>query len=226
MKKDDDPPLTALGHQMALKTGEYLKEQLEMMKHEKKCSENAKVVLITSPFYRCLQTSKMIALGLGIDNIQNQDLLVEDAIEEWFVLTCGVKQDTRTTRNFSNLTDELRKELFLELRPVSNSFFDYTNKPKLRAKYQESFFASVERFSAIYDIMTSLDTPDKVYVLVSHGISVEATQDLVPKYRFPGYCAVNLVVKDFEKCEKNKPKYKMAVQNHYAWSHPKTNPLF
>ena len=219
--------MTDLGHQMALKTGEYLKEQLQMMKHKKECSENAKVVLISSPYYRCLQTSKMIALGLGIDNIQNQDLLVEDAIEESFVLTCGAYHNTRTTRYFSNLTNELQQELFLELRPVSNSFFDYTYLPQLRPDYPESFSQNIKRFKTVYDIMTSLNTPDKVYVLVTHGISLKAMQDLVvPKYLLPGYCAVNVIVRDLKTWKKDRPRYKKAVENHYAWSELKADPLF
>lgn len=58
-----EPPITARGHEFAYKTGLFLKEEMNRLVKEKLKKENFKFVVITSPYYRCLQTSMQICKG-------------------------------------------------------------------------------------------------------------------------------------------------------------------
>lgn len=219
IKKSDDPPLTKKGHEMAFETGQWLREQLQILKQNKQCSENAKFVQISSPYYRCLQTSRMIREGLGLEFVKNQNLLVEDAIEEKYCDYIEISQDTRQTRFFSNLekNQEIRKELFAELNPVSNSFFDYEKNSELIPKWIENTESVKERFRIAYEYVMGRNCMDEVYVLVSHGISFGALNDLVYDKGKAEYCAASLVVRNDDKSAGDGFLYKLLIKNHYAY---------
>lgn len=81
-----DPPLTKLGHQQALTTGKYLRKMIyEEMARKNKSLDNTEIILISSPFLRCLQTSEMICRTLK----KPEKIIVNDEIGEihssrWF----------------------------------------------------------------------------------------------------------------------------------------------
>lgn len=217
-----DPPLTTYGHQMAFETGEYLKIQLERFKLEKRCSLDAKIVLISSPFYRCLQTTKMIAKGVGLENLYSKNIFVEDAIGEYWSTICGLNKYTPQKRFFSNLNEQLEEELFSELKPQHNTFFDYEKNPVFKPHWEENMIKSKKRFLKVYETMTNTATEsknwDKIFVLCSHGISFDACRTHLDNNTYPDFCCIYLIEQDVKQSkEKGYMKYKQIIRNHYAY---------
>jgi broad specificity phosphatase PhoE len=77
-----DMPITSKGEAIAFKTGKFMQTQLAKIRKAKSHSPEAKIVLVSSPYIRCIQTSKMIVKALGIENIDSSTIFIEDAIQE------------------------------------------------------------------------------------------------------------------------------------------------
>ena len=71
-----DVHLTKVGHDQAHKTGHMIAKKLEELKKEGSIDQDAKVILLSSPYYRTLQTARMVAEGLDND-IHSNTLFVE-----------------------------------------------------------------------------------------------------------------------------------------------------
>ena len=67
-----DVPITNYGHEIAYKTGQFLKYEMERLKLEKLRHENFKYCILSSPYYRCLQTSLQICKGI-FNNLKISD---------------------------------------------------------------------------------------------------------------------------------------------------------
>ena len=76
VEKPFDVHLTQVGHEQALKTGVYINKKVKELIEKGELDHDAKVKLVSSPYYRTLQTSKMIAEGLE-GNIVNNTVYVE-----------------------------------------------------------------------------------------------------------------------------------------------------
>lgn len=107
IKNKDDPHLTKEGKRMAIESGKYFKSLINTPEFV-----NKKICILTSPYYRCLQTADKIIEGLGIDHVYNKKIYVEYSYEEWWTHIIDVQELSRKTRYFDNMTPELQKEVF------------------------------------------------------------------------------------------------------------------
>lgn len=194
-----DPPITARGHKWAFKTGEFLLSQLEKLRSDGSRSPDAKLVLISSPYYRCIQTTKMIAQAVGGNNFYKQTIFTENAIQEWWMGRMA-PMDIQQKRLYANMTEPLRKELFSQYANQHDTLFDYEKNPVLIAEYDEGMRTEcMERFKAVYEDLTERaakpENTDKVFVCISHGCSIESQQVLVDRYKFPSFCGTYLLEK-------------------------------
>jgi broad specificity phosphatase PhoE len=74
VKNDTDPYLSDIGREQAFHTGEKIKDFLP---------SSSKLLIITSPYVRCLQTAENFLIGLGKKKrILNNTVYVEDAVRE------------------------------------------------------------------------------------------------------------------------------------------------
>ena len=186
---------------------------------EKLKQENFKFCVISSPYYRCLQTSMQICQAIGYENISQKTLFVEDAIEEWYH-TCEVPKDVRQKRFWgNNWSEEKNHELFSEINPVYNTIFDYQKYPVLNVKLDEGMDTKCrERFSQVYDtlIEKTSENPDITYICVSHGASIESQQTVMSNYSFPNFCGINLL-KSAGKNQKGNSTFKPVIADHYNY---------
>ena len=76
-----DAPQTLKGEEQAYKTGAFLKREL-LRRREK--NNNLKILILTSPMFKCLQTSAQIVKAVGIENIWEKNIFIEDAFENHY----------------------------------------------------------------------------------------------------------------------------------------------
>jgi len=200
---------------MAFQTGTFLKQQLQSLKDESKRSKNAKFCIITSPYYRCLQTSLQIAKAIGFEDIHQKSFFIENAVEEWWN-SREIPEDAREKRFWGNrFSEEMQKEIFYEIIPKDQTLFDYKKNIKLNPVFDEDMNEQChERFSLTYKLICQMseDDPDKVFLVVSHGASVESMKKVLENYTFPEYCGINLL----EKKSDDEGQFK-------GWGHPISN---
>jgi len=154
-----DVPITTFGHEMAYKTGLYLSEYLTQQKQQNKCPSNTQFIILSSPYYRCLQTSRQIAMGVKLENLHNQTIYVEDGLRELYAKFC-VQEDTFETFLLKTEWPMIEKEIFTDLKCKRNQILDYENNPLLTPKYGEGFWPMgfegettlEERFKCLYEI--------------------------------------------------------------------------
>ena len=174
VENPNDPPLAERGIEIANKTGNFIKKELDYMKSNGEISKTAKVMLICSPYLRCLQTCEIIGKVLDIENIVDKTVYVEDAVQEFCNNKAGVSEATFEDRSFNNLTEKLKTELFSDLKPVYNkSFFDYENNPIITVNHPETVDHCFQRYSKAFDIMADYtskpENSEKVVICVTHG---------------------------------------------------------
>lgn len=120
IEKYYDSPITTYGHEIAYKTGLFFKHEMARLIKENLKKKNMKYCIVSSPYYRCLQTTIQICKAIGFENIYQKKLFVEDAIEE-FNSSFHVPEDVNEKIFFPhNMTVEKNKELFTELKPIHN----------------------------------------------------------------------------------------------------------
>jgi broad specificity phosphatase PhoE len=214
-----DVPITTRGHEWAFKTGEFLLSELEKLRSDGSRSPDAKLVLISSPYYRCIQTTKMIAQAVGAQNIHQQTIFTENAIQEWWN-SAEVPKDVQQKRHYANMTESLLLELFSQFTNKHNTLFDYQKNPVLTAKWDEGMNTDcMKRFTAAFGDLTERaalpENLDKVFVCVSHGASIESQEALMDRYKFPNFCGAYLLEK-MEPSVNNK-LWKVLIENHKAY---------
>lgn len=163
-----------------------------------------------------------ITKGLGIDNIYEQTLYVEDAVEEWCNSRNRITENTQNDRLFSQMTLEVQKEIFYELKLVVNAVFDYGENPEICAKFEESIPSSKARFmkafGLIHEIAGRKENFDRIYVFCTHGVAMQAIVGPLDDWRSPGYCGVNLLTKDLENSSLyGRYLFKRLLANFYAY---------
>ena len=130
-----DPTLTAEGLDMASKSGEYFKQQMQENYPDKK------YLIISSPYLRCIQTAREIANSLAPGTVHDNTIHIETAYEEWWNSSAGVIESTRDTLIFNTLAQnpELKKEIFQDYDYKYNSLLSYNiSKEPLGMFWEES----------------------------------------------------------------------------------------
>ena len=220
--KHYDSPITDYGHEIAYKTGQFYKSEMTRLVDEKLREPNFKFCIVSSPYQRCLETSNEIIKAIGIENIYQKKIFIEDAIEEKYI-NWFVPKDVKEKRFFpNNMNEEKRQELFSEITPVHNTLFDYENYFELTAQWNEQTLDGCKkRFSYACDnqIDRSMKDSGVAYIIVSHGVAMSALAKQVPQYAMPRYCAVNLIEKIGHDVD-NYPLFNNIIFDHYAYKRP------
>ena len=217
-----DVHLTEIGHQQAYQTGQELSRLFSKLKEDNKIDQDAELCFVSSPMYRCLQTTKMLIMGAE-HHPKNGTLYIESGIEEYFNSVCkGIDETWKEKVQFYNLDKypQFVEEVLTKYPYKHNTLFDYENRQDLNTKFGENVEAAFQRFQAVFDNVGDLYNknpgfnPRKtVFVLCSHGLSMMVIyhclfgKELFGNY---GYCNINLF--ELKKENEDDDHYKVDVK--------------
>ena len=74
-KHKNDPELTAYGREQAQETGRAIIQKILKLKREKKLNENVQPKIVSSPYWRCLQTAALMIEGFGKNKIKDNKVM-------------------------------------------------------------------------------------------------------------------------------------------------------
>lgn len=190
IKNTSDPHLTEEGKRMGLESGKYFKSLMNTPEFT-----NKKICIMTSPYYRCLQTTEKIIEGLGIENVYNKTIYVEYAYEEWWSNIANVGESARIKRVFNNLTPEYEKELFSQVTAYETNHFFADKDFWSSMTYPETYSSMIERNIKAIDHVAWLalqpEHQDKVFLVVSHGSYGFALEPMLNQtITMPNYCGI------------------------------------
>ena len=220
-----DCHLTKLGHQQATETGLYIKSKIEELINEGVVDPHCQIKLISSPYYRCLQTAKMIAACFE-NRIADNTIYVESAIEEWQSPHLKIDSTNRSMRFFDSHQPEKISEVFPKnfgRKFKTNKLFDYSKPGLLIAEFPESKDHIEER---VFEYLRQIgdfffhgkeDRFKTIYVLVAHGCHCDVIANQYKDDKFQSkYCCVHLA--EILKCDENrKPNLNILVLGHYVY---------
>lgn len=193
-----DTPQTEYGKEIAFDTGKYLKEELFSGKFPGKKN----FVVISSPYHRCLQTSKSLIDGFGRDLLMENNIFVEEGFEEFYNVKAHTTKDIRWQRSFNRFDydEELKYELIEDINYTKNALLNYEfEEGPMKVKWMESVEYMISRF---YYRFLDLDKmmkrnpqfKDSMVVVVGHGCIRDSMSYFKGKeLDVTKYCAVNLL---------------------------------
>ena len=197
----NDSPLTELGKEIALKTGKHLREELLSGKFPGK----KKFLMVSSPYLRNIQTTKLLIDGFGHDLVHNNSIYVEDAFEEHYSEIAGINEDTRRNRTFNRFDYDknLKREFIGDLNYVKNgqSSYEFEVIP-MKLEWPESQNSVNNRYYyRISDITKAIERSpeysDTLLVIVSHSCLVNVMEYFLgSKLDQLKPCSVTLLKKD------------------------------
>lgn len=179
--KSYDPPLTSIGIQESITTGQHL---LNIFK-EKKVTP----IIFSSPFLRCFETAYHISKIL--DNIYESTIFVEDGLSEYLHATFFDKLvlDDLTIRNNGGLEQGLRV-----------SFNMFSNEMKQKIDYPEiysDFFRRMQECLTLIEqfYLKNFDISKYAVIVVTHGYGVQCFLNdymAIQKTKNLDYCCISL----------------------------------
>ena len=175
LKVKDDPTITEYGKHQASETAREIKKMIENYKKEGLVDKDAKVIVLTSPFLRCIQSAYHIAQYFG--KKANETIYIEDGLIEW-------------QKDFNNMIDEKHQKLAYDhMKPETikrffngknsferNAIFDYKTQQCLQRAVYENNEQIRNRYVAIMENLVDLaikNKPKYVYVCVVHATMTE-----------------------------------------------------
>ena len=193
-----DTPQTEYGKEIAVETGKYLREEFLTGKFKGKKN----IMVISSPYHRCIQTSTSLIEGFGKELLYNNNLYIEEGFEEFYSSIAHLVKRVRWTRSFNRFEydEELKRELLGDLSYTKNALlnYEYENTP-MNIKWEESVKQMVARFFFRFqDLKRKVNrTPeleDLMIVVVAHGCIRDVGEfHLKKELEVTKYCAVNLM---------------------------------
>ena len=187
-----DPPLTQVGRMQSFLTGEQLYREIPNIKKKR-------LLVIVSPFRRCLETAENLLVGLQLTNITlyENNVFVDDAIRE-----------NHDGKNFT-LADYYNLDFF-NVKPIIFPDVKYNALIMLR-QYRdraelatETAKAGIERFRRVFktlhEFLMDKENADVVPVIITHGICVSYIyEDFTSEnYRRYIFCGTSKMVVDFQ----------------------------
>lgn len=174
IKCDFDPHLTQKGVKMAEQTGKLINERIKELMKKGECIETPEIILVSSPFMRCLQTAHQI--GLGIAKAKGDEVIhIETGIAEWF-------NKNFSPSDFANLNVFKRREIVDSLigkREINmKGLFD--GSQYTQPKHPESVGDCIGRTQSFIEFLAKGPLKeekkpfDKIFIFVTHGLSIEA----------------------------------------------------
>ena len=187
-----DPHLTTVGTKQAYLTGELIKNLVkEAIISNLIQTKNPKYLILTSPFLRTLQTANHIAIALGIDNLYNKALYLEESISEY--LAPKFYRDDPMPNLYIRTRSSKEIEKYVEIE-TCNDFV----KDNIKPVYPENvpIFASRVEYGYRYikdHVFSEKEYEDVVLIFVTHGYSVQVILEIYEEFDFVkdvDYCSV------------------------------------
>jgi broad specificity phosphatase PhoE len=159
-----DPPLTSIGRMQSFLTGEQLYREIPNIKKKR-------LLVIVSPFRRCLETAENLLVGLQLTNVNLYDncVFVDDAVRE----NHGGKSfaiNDYLGLDFFTVKPLIYPEVKYNALPIFKQFRDRSELAT------ESTEAAIERFRRIFqslrDFLSDKENSDILPIIVTHGICV------------------------------------------------------
>lgn len=217
-----DVHLTETGAEQARSSGKFIRETLDKLVEAGDLDSDYEIILCSSPYYRCLQTSKGIFQGLD-KPVRDGNIFAESAIEEFNNPICkydGTQKEKRFLNNYEQYK-LLLDEIFTGITYKINTIFDY-NVELLNSPWEESWENAEERFRAVSDEIGKMfesgkENPRKtVFVLVSHGIFPESFYKIFFDETLKAdYCAINHI--KLGELKDGHYEVEVLIKNHLAW---------
>lgn len=166
-----DPELTDKGKEQALEAGQLLKDYLF---NDLKLPSSSRIVIVSSPFARTLQTSIAVEQGLfGTDNKQN--IYVENRLSEYI--------DNNYNNQFPKSFLSLYTKSDILLRELTEEKLIYINDSELLPAAVEDDEIFTDRINGVFPTLIEKFLPQEcdVLVLISHGSPVD-TMNILSNY--------------------------------------------
>lgn len=214
-----DPHLTEGGKQQAILAGKELKVLFEKGYQKGYISTpNPQIVLVSSPFLRCIQTSNGILSVFPPENIFKNTMTLDPGFCE-YLSEEYYSEDPMTGLYIKNRgTDgiglpngvEICKEL-LDCREAESPEF-----PENFENFQERVFDNYTRLASDFTANLNKDK-DKVLIVVTHGLVVKAIMEYhCLKYNMTvGYTAITLILSENVEQGKGKVVKKASLKHLY-----------
>ena len=199
-----DPPLSKNGILQAKLTGRYLREMIASM--ERMSNESKKVIVLASPFLRCIQTA--IHLADGLANFHKETIYVCDEISEIQkpkFFKKDVLQDLHfrqgnENQSYYELPDgrmfNLKEKSFLKKSSSTSSSPYVKNAPMFPEAINDCSLRFKRARKNINQKYLKDSLNDTIVILVTHSIGVQCMiHELEPEKEIPqiDYCSLTQI---------------------------------
>lgn len=197
-----DPPLSKHGIAQAHVSGKYLKEAIANL--ERISGETKKIIILSSPFLRCIQTA--IFLSNSLDNFHKNTIYINDEISEIQkskFFSKNVLQDLHVRKSISrkSLCDlSYARKISIKEKKFFNKSGSTINFAKNELLFPETISDCSSRFRRARKNITEKflrnNFAKNIVILITHGIGVQCMiHELEPEKEIPqiDYCAMTQI---------------------------------
>lgn len=159
-----DPPLTPVGRMQSFLTGEQLYKEIPNIKKKR-------LLVIVSPFRRCLETAENLLVGLQLTNVTLYDncVFVDDAVRENHAGKSFVLADYYGL-DFFNIKPIIFPDVKYNALPM---FKQYRDRSELATESTEEAIDRFRRiFQTVREFLLEKENADIIPIIVTHGICV------------------------------------------------------
>ncbi|KAL4499769.1 hypothetical protein ABPG72_017309 [Tetrahymena utriculariae] len=187
VKLEFDPHLTDLGVLQSQFCAQSVKKILETHNPNVK-----RVVYVSSPFLRCIQTVQYVHLYLGLNAIEDK-LYVQTHIGEmlrssWFEEDINKKLIQKTDQNLSKQIGLKIEEPFVQDDRLIQQVYPENKLGDFYDRFKRAYEIIVQKFLNTYN------TEETVLIIVTHGFGVQAILDQFNCFSLSDmvdYCSIN-----------------------------------
>jgi len=165
-----DPEITDKGYKQAYCIGQQLSQILERLSFPDK-GENLKLVCVSSPFARTLQTAKTVLSGLNSSHIK---IICENGLSEF------ISKETFESSPSSFL--EILQQNPLLLEELSDLEVETFSPQSELPNYPESFNSCVERYRETHRKLIKkclIEQDYNIILMVTHGYGVQIISEMM-----------------------------------------------
>ena len=171
----NDPAITDYGKNQAMESAREIKKMIQKYKKEGVFGKNAKIVVLTSPYLRCIQTAYHIAQYFS-RGLKDENIYIEDGLIEWAKDFNHMIGETYTKlicdRKKSDNMDKMTENQIFQ----RNQIFNYEEFICLNRSCYESDKQIRNRYLAICENVDRLAIENKsktIYICVVHSTMTE-----------------------------------------------------
>lgn len=181
-----DPSITVRGFDWAYQTGIYLKKQITEL------HPNKKIVVVSSPYYRCIQTSVQIMKAISNEFLHSNTLLVEDAFQEIYQepYTTEDTPDNLVYRQILKGDVDLKNEIFGHFDHAHNILLEYSNNLSWQEYSKRAQNRYYKRTQELVECYSRSEFQNTIFVVVGHGIMTGLACHYANKGFYGDYCVI------------------------------------